>query len=355
MRSAGVDSSVTASTVSAARTTTTTTSQPLPPTKILRDRGIIDFRYPSEKRAARQLQLAFPDADAQLVAELALLVSARRRTIEDALDLLQRREESGKNAPSKFIQRIPAVRVEEGAGDEGRGGQKGERDGNGGRPSCAEIPNNVPAKGRGAPHEKSAENTAVVVPAVPKTTTRANAPAQRRASGSTQPSETRSGGLNAGTLAKDAAQSSQNSSHASPPLSSATTTRTTNHTSATARHAAKAVLFVTTMTGDRRVRDHCRQIETLLYLKRIQYVSMNVADDPFTQRRLREMYAASTGRNVMPPTPAFFIGEHFIGDYEVLQELEDDGKLMETLCQCGYRTPQESNEEGGRTEQGDSC
>ncbi|KAF8301281.1 putative SH3-binding, glutamic acid-rich protein [Trypanosoma cruzi] len=353
MRSAGVDSSATASTVSAARTTTTTTSQPLPPTKVLRDRGIIDFRYPSEKRAARQLQLAFPDADAQLVAELALLVSARRQTIEDALDLLQRREESGKNAPSKFIQRIPAVRVEEGKPKQSwsykKVGETPEK--NDGVQKSGEVPPN----GRGAPHETSAEKTAVVVPAVPKTTTRANAPTQRRASGSTQPSETRSGGLNAGTLAKDSAQSSHNSSHASPPLSSATTTRTTNHTSATARHTAKAVLFVTTMTCDRRVRDHCRQIETLLYLKRIQYVSVNVADDPFTQRRLREMYAASTGRNVMPPTPAFFIGDHFIGDYEVLQELEDDGKLMETLCQCGYRTPQGSNKEGDGTEQGDSC
>ncbi|EKF26038.1 hypothetical protein MOQ_010285 [Trypanosoma cruzi marinkellei] len=242
----------------------------------------------------------------------------------------------GKKGLIKYIQEIPAVHVEEKVGVEAEG--KGRQKGDGGRQSCAEISNkNMPANGWEAPGVTFVETTAAVIPASPKTTTRVNVPVQQRANDDrTQLSETQDANLHAGILAKGTTQSSRNYSHASTPLPSAMNTRTTNSTSTTTKHAAKAVLFVTTMTSDRRIRDHCRQIENLLYLKRIQYVSMNVADDPVTQRRLREMYAASTGRNVIPPTPAFFVGEHFIGDYEALQELEDDGNLMETLSQCGY-------------------
>ncbi|CAD2212718.1 glutamic acid-rich region [Angomonas deanei] len=44
--------------------------------------------YPSEKKALRLLTLACPDADPELREELAYLVSARRRTIDDAVQFL---------------------------------------------------------------------------------------------------------------------------------------------------------------------------------------------------------------------------------------------------------------------------
>ncbi|KAG8343406.1 hypothetical protein TRVL_05768 [Trypanosoma vivax] len=98
----------------------------------------------------------------------------------------------------------------------------------------------------------------------------------------------------------------------------------------------KTRLFTTTMTGDRRVRDHCRRVETLLYLKRIQYETVNIADNVLEQRRMRQMYAASTGRSSAAPLPSLFVGTHFVGDYERLQELEDEGVLIETIVGLGY-------------------
>nr|CCD16031.1 unnamed protein product [Trypanosoma congolense IL3000] len=102
-------------------------------------------------------------------------------------------------------------------------------------------------------------------------------------------------------------------------------------------------LFHTTMTGDRRIRAHCRQADTLLYLKRIRYEPVNVADSPLMQQRLRELYRTSTGRKTPPPLPALFVGSNYVGNYEEMQDMEDDGILMDTLKRLGYQHEATSN------------
>ncbi|RNE94924.1 uncharacterized protein Tco025E_10283 [Trypanosoma conorhini] len=328
-------------------------SPPPPPATAFKKGEKRDFRYPSEKCAARQLRLAFPDEDAETVEELAHLVSARRHTIEEAVDFLQDQERSRKaaasNSPNAVARARSGANARGLAGAARDGGREEDARGGGGRRGTSAGRSNAPPASALRPHwDGSASRPPSILVSHPTkpAPARANAPVHHFGGGTTtQQSSTGHGDLSAraNALVEDGERRchpatpspilspapSPHSGTASPPSSSASA----------AGEAATAVLFTTTMTGDRRVRDHCRQIGTLLYLKRVQYDSVNLADDPVLQRRLREMYAASTGQHVRPPIPAFFVGEHFIGGYEALQEMEDDGVLMETLYRRGYPRP----------------
>ncbi|KEG07419.1 hypothetical protein DQ04_09871020 [Trypanosoma grayi] len=261
--------------------------------------------YPNEQRAARQLKLAFPDADAEVVQELAFLVAARRHTIQNAVTILTNMELANNGGVAGNINSTANNNSKNNINNENNNARS----------------NNIAHSGTDNAHHHNNGK-------VPSTAAAGVPPAQRASPPNAVKThvEHRAGGDNAHPPSTSA-------KHPQPTPHQRTAVR---RNSDMAKTGAKATLFTTTMTGDRRVRDHCRQIETLLYLKRIQYETVNVADDALKQRSLREMYAASSGRTGAPPTPALFVGDHFLGNYEMLQEMEDDGVLMEKMRQLGY-------------------
>ena len=91
------------------------------------------------------------------------------------------------------------------------------------------------------------------------------------------------------------------------------------------------ILYTTSMTNDRQVRDHCRLLKNLLYVRRIEHSELDIADNAFLQRRLEKLCG---GRF---PMPLLFVGEQFIGNYPIVQELEDNGTFMEALAQRGFQ------------------
>ncbi|KPA77883.1 hypothetical protein ABB37_06675 [Leptomonas pyrrhocoris] len=97
----------------------------------------------------------------------------------------------------------------------------------------------------------------------------------------------------------------------------------------------QVLFFTTSMTGDRKVRDHCRLMENMLYLKLIPHHTIDVADSEFFQRRVRRMYTHSTQKRVMPDMPLLFVDDKLIGDFTAVQELEDAGELDAKLLEAG--------------------
>lgn len=101
----------------------------------------------------------------------------------------------------------------------------------------------------------------------------------------------------------------------------------------------QVILFTTSMTDDRQVRDHCRLIENLLYLKRIPYHIMDVADSAFLQRKAKEVYYKATKKHKMPKMPILCVDNTYVGNYVQLQELEDDDMMDDKLEAAGFFNP----------------
>lgn len=99
--------------------------------------------------------------------------------------------------------------------------------------------------------------------------------------------------------------------------------------------AGQVLFFMTSMTGDRQVRDHCRQMENLLYLKLIPHNTIDVADSEFFLRRVRRMYTHATQKRATPEMPLLFVDDKLIGDFTTVQELEDAGELDAALLDAG--------------------
>ena len=102
---------------------------------------------------------------------------------------------------------------------------------------------------------------------------------------------------------------------------------------------SEAVLYVTSMTASRQVRYHCRLMQNLLYLRRVQYTELDVADNPFLQRHLLRLTGTGTGAKGTEhqlPLPLLFIGEQFVGGYEACQALEEEDRLLETMVSKGF-------------------
>jgi hypothetical protein len=97
----------------------------------------------------------------------------------------------------------------------------------------------------------------------------------------------------------------------------------------------QVIFFTTSMTGNRQVRDHCRQLENLLHMKLIPHHTIDVADSEFFQRRVRKMYTHATLKRVVPEMPLLFVDDKLIGDFTAVQDLEDAGQLDEKLLEAG--------------------
>ncbi|CAM37715.1 conserved hypothetical protein [Leishmania braziliensis MHOM/BR/75/M2904] len=104
------------------------------------------------------------------------------------------------------------------------------------------------------------------------------------------------------------------------------------------RYGPGQVLFFTTsMTGERAVRDHCRLMQNLLFIKLIPHHTIDIADSEFFQRRVRRLCSDATGTHHMPGMPLLFVDTTLIGDLVTVQELEDCGELDAKMIEAGCR------------------
>ncbi|CUF52807.1 Hypothetical protein, putative [Bodo saltans] len=148
---------------------------------------------------------------------------------------------------------------------------------------------------------------------------------------------------------------------AQPPSSSSNDVKTSLIASAGAASGAAAaealsdkevILYVTSMTANRQVRTECRLLHQLLYIKRVTFSELDVADNPFLQKYLAKLVAASAPSTSSSSTsspsvanlPLLFVGEKFVGNLDSCQALEDDGLLMVTLASLGYEHVEKSVE-----------
>uniref|UniRef100_A0A7S1LYG7 Glutaredoxin domain-containing protein n=1 Tax=Neobodo designis TaxID=312471 RepID=A0A7S1LYG7_NEODS len=83
------------------------------------------------------------------------------------------------------------------------------------------------------------------------------------------------------------------------------------------------VVYTTSMTNDRMVRDRCRLMENQLYLHELKYVTVDVAENAFIRKKLVEL-AGGTDHGL----PLLFVGDRFVCTYDAMQDLVDDDKLL---------------------------
>ncbi|CAJ1987667.1 hypothetical protein conserved [Leishmania donovani] len=99
----------------------------------------------------------------------------------------------------------------------------------------------------------------------------------------------------------------------------------------------QVLLFMTSMTGERAVRDRCRLMENLLFIKLIPHHTIDIADSEFFHRRVRRLYTSATNKHNMPEMPLLFVDTKLIGDFVTVQELEDCGELDAKMIEAGCR------------------
>jgi glutaredoxin-related protein len=86
------------------------------------------------------------------------------------------------------------------------------------------------------------------------------------------------------------------------------------------------ILYTTTITASREVRDHCRGLERVLYMHKLQYHAMDVAENGFMRKQLIEQCG---GEDL--GLPLLFVGSKFIGTYAQVQHMVDEGKFLDAL------------------------
>jgi transcriptional regulator with PAS, ATPase and Fis domain len=98
--------------------------------------------------------------------------------------------------------------------------------------------------------------------------------------------------------------------------------------------ASEILLYSTSMTSIQQVRDHTRLLKNLLYIRRIRYSELDLADNAFLQRRLASLCGLRTAAELK--LPVLFVGEKPVGGYEVIQDLEDRDAFMPALARLGF-------------------
>lgn len=99
----------------------------------------------------------------------------------------------------------------------------------------------------------------------------------------------------------------------------------------------QVLFFMTSMTGERAVRDRCRLMQNLLFIKLIPHHTIDIADSEFFHRRVRRLYTGATTKHNMPEMPLLFVDTTLIGDFVTVQELEDCGELDAMMIEAGCR------------------
>ena len=92
------------------------------------------------------------------------------------------------------------------------------------------------------------------------------------------------------------------------------------------------ILYTTSVTDSRQVRDHCRQVALWLYLLKIKHHVMDVSDNPFMRKRITEQ----CGGRILP-LPLLFVGTTFVGDFAGMEEKVEEEALLPVLQAMGYQ------------------
>ena len=98
---------------------------------------------------------------------------------------------------------------------------------------------------------------------------------------------------------------------------------------------SEVLLYSTSMTSIQQVRDHTRLLKNLLYIRRIRYSELDLADNNFLQRRLASLCGMKGGASELK-LPVLFVGEKPVGGYEYIQDLEDRDMFMGRLRELGF-------------------
>jgi hypothetical protein len=94
------------------------------------------------------------------------------------------------------------------------------------------------------------------------------------------------------------------------------------------------VVYGTTQTASREIRDACRGMDRALHLAKVRYHMMDVSENEFMRKQLVAK-CGGTDRGL----PLLFVGEKFVGDYATVLKLVDDRALASTLECSGYVAP----------------
>lgn len=108
------------------------------------------------------------------------------------------------------------------------------------------------------------------------------------------------------------------------------------------------ILYLTTITSSNEVRDRCRSMElTLSLLQVTEYHSIDISEMAYLRKKLlpkipdcekeKKPYLADTKNPQF--LPLLFVGMTYIGDWERVEALRDDGVLLQTLKAAGWRPP----------------
>lgn len=301
--------------------------------------------YPPQRQAYRALEIAYPDAEVELRENLAYLVSVRRQTITDAFDFLERRQKgtiaaSGSRTDGRVkVAPVPSTSATTTEAPRHAPSSTRIRRVSVAPPSPAHHPMPASILSTSTP---SALAPATALPSATKTTT---APSVALC-GTTRPPPTRT--VKATTALPNAKppavvpSSTGTDSTVCPVINDQPSSyfygdNAENYDTEVLHAPGQVIMFTTCMTGDRRVRDHCRQLEGLLYLKGITPHVMDVADNAFLQRKARQLYKKGTGCDEVPQMPMLVVDDTWIGGYEDIQDLEDNRMLDDTLYRAGYR------------------
>eukprot|EP00667_Euglena_gracilis_P019741 EG_transcript_21213 len=89
------------------------------------------------------------------------------------------------------------------------------------------------------------------------------------------------------------------------------------------------LLFTTYIGAIRKEADDCRRLRLLFDILRLQYVEVDVTELQFLRKKLAQL----SGTTALPQA---FVGNRFLGEYDALQRLEDEGQLRAHLAKEGY-------------------
>lgn len=96
--------------------------------------------------------------------------------------------------------------------------------------------------------------------------------------------------------------------------------------------ANEVVLYTTSITTERQVRDHVRGMERMLFLHRVPYHPFDVAENRFMRRQLVDMVGGED-----KGLPLLFVGDTFIGTFPEVEDLVDEERFIDVLEAAGYR------------------
>jgi len=90
---------------------------------------------------------------------------------------------------------------------------------------------------------------------------------------------------------------------------------------------AKVILYWTSATASLKIKKDIQEIRLLLAGRRVKWEEYDVCYD---ESRRKEMVDKSSKKNTLPQ---LFINDHYIGNYDNLQQLEEEEKLVNLLIE----------------------